>query len=419
MQSGQCGIIPNNVVIETTEGVPYETPFRNAKSNDLQPKDRFQSRLVEVLPMTQPSRPYRRNLFDLPAVAPETVSTRGKTLGFFKSIMDTAPKDGPDSPIRLAMGVAVDAYKRKAISWKQLATLLLHNVQFVELYHKMVITPNSLVDDLVSPDGTERDIDPSKWRASEEKFISRLRYISDILNGKVLLPRLGWDYELEGKSLSYWMRGGRVERQASWEDAVAEAYEKELQQDPLFKEDFANLIRIVDVPCWRYGFRTNRFSPLDANYSKSTQPTAKANAEKINAIRYFCVKWCVEHCEAIGELSTEPPKFGFRAMRISIRINRDSTGLTIFIPRFYGFSHIKNYQNKDFRDLKSSLDQVFEPYRKRADRKTVKELIKDAKAIKSDLQNRGISKRDAWEQTRKHMAWSHSTMQSRLGIQPK
>lgn len=364
--------------------------------------------------MTQESPQISRQngVFKLLPMSPEAASTKTKTLTMFRKIITTSTDMKGCRYFPVATRLVLDAYDRKMLSWKQLALFLLHGVQFPDLYFEMVFTPTVILADR-NPDDTICDPDPQKVRACEEKFVSRLQYIANVLEGNIIPPRLGANEELEGKSLSYWIHGGLFQHSDDHHNVVARAYETELLRDPIFLKEAEQIQHMVNLSSWHV-FLNSHNSEFECRGSAGT-----IEKSKMDAIRHFCAKWCLGNFTVQPKSAKQQYGFSFWAMRFFVRPRSDGTGLDVFIPRFYNLSHIKNYHDKDFDDLKKSLEGIFTPYRKRADRKSVKELLVEAKAMKRQLQQQGISKSDAWEQTRKYMAWSRSTMQSRLGIRPK
>jgi len=130
-------------------------------------------------------------------------------------------------------------------------------------------------------------------------------------------------------------------------------------------------------------------------------------------VQKFMIRWNIEL------MRMENGKLDFIPARVQCVTDVYGQGTYVFIPRYYNWSRIKhNEEHGDFDHVQKALDKTFKKFSAPAP-VLLADLLVEAKELKRELQRRGVSKHDAWEQTRKHMAWSVSTMQSRFGIQPK
>lgn len=221
---------------------------------------------------------------------------------------------------------------------------------------------------------------------------------------------------LHGKSAQFWqnytvLAGGQVPSTAR----VARAYELDLLKNEEFTTELRKLARQVNEAQWYYS--------LDQNWLGGLSEAPSDGGAKWFALqerfRKFCLKWCIELISknfTVGKLDL----IDFRAMRVTVKPDDNNTGLRIFIPRYYRFSQLENYQDEDFTFLKRGMNEIFDSYKMPAKRKdSLVEMKAQVKRVRREELAKGRSPHDAWEVARKSVGWSVERMTRFMGKQPK
>jgi len=200
---------------------------------------------------------------------------------------------------------------------------------------------------------------------------------------------------------------------------VVDSYERSLATEDAFAEDSRILLSQVALKSWRYWHET-----LFLDYDWSAAEAAGVSEAVENdglfkdTLADFCSKWCLQFVgvKRAGLPCTDNKVVFYRARRPRVQISDGGDGLTVFIPRFYQFSHIKNHASEDFSHLKDAMDNIFDYYRKTPPKQlSHAERSKEAVTNLNKLTKMGVNPVQAWEQVRREMAWSEATMRSSVG----
>lgn len=339
----------------------------------------------------------------------------------FTEFLTKIPRGKKFAEARKATKLVLRAHQYGLLRWTQLAAILEHQVEYIRLYRTTVTAVAYLADRLVNADGSERDPTPGEIRVLESKYLNRLVHLTELLQTGESPSQFHAEQKLEGKAIEYWTRGGHTSNESldSPHDEVSRAYEKELSDNADFKNAAQQLAARIEIGSWCYSFHANRLVECGDGGSPSKELSKNVPEATLREIKEFCASWCLEKI-GVERISVESERhITMRALRLRLMIRPDHTGFDVFIPRYYRFSHIKNYENKDFAELKKCMDEIFLGYRKASSRVPLKQLVAEAKEKKRSYEAWGLSKHDAWDQSRRDMAWTESTMRRHLAVQPK
>lgn len=233
---------------------------------------------------------------------------------------------------------------------------------------------------------------------------------------------------LKNRSVSFWRKYRGWNRSVpSCRCPVAESYEKELMAINEFRTELKALHNIVAYPKWSYDLFNGIKLYSNPNPTQEDRIRRRAILERLRkptpALQHFCYRWCLNEIVKSDKPSINNG-FTIRAMRVRVGVSKDDAGLTVNIPRYYHFSHIKNYAESDFQPLKLGMEEIFVGYKRPRKRKiSLKYMMAEAKDYRARLKAQGMDRHDAWEATYKmvnrEFGWSEETTISRLGIQPK
>lgn len=258
-----------------------------------------------------------------------------------------------------------------------------------------------------------------------DEYIAYVDALVEAWNEKSKKYSIAPKKSLKWKSPTYWEnyayhQSAQIPTRAS----VSTAYELRLLEEKDFVEELRQFPAKVSafIECsWRYNFDGNGIEIKDFEWDdgKILRFTNKSGDPLREEFRQFCLKWCLESV-SVGYSTGKTDEIDFRAMRVVVKPDDENIGIRVFIPRYFRFSHIENYQDDDFGPLKIGMNEIFESFQIPRKRKiTLKDLKATAKRVRQECTLQGYSRHDAWEAARKAVGWEPGRMTKFMGKQPE
>lgn len=196
------------------------------------------------------------------------------------------------------------------------------------------------------------------------------------------------------------------------EDVIAISYEGRLAQDKTFIAEWEELRLKIPVRKWVFACRQNWYlafnssNVFDRDLTRSTEHEwialldgtgAKAGdgpRELKSALNAFCSRWALTHVGTPFEDNNAIGQVLLRAERVDVLPMREDNspvpnvltplGHEVRIPKYYAFSHIQEYYDKDFSHLKYVM-QLTESQRKARTEIPIKRKIRLLRELKAIL----------------------------------
>jgi len=315
-----------------------------------------------------------------------------------------------------ATDALLSAYENGDVSIAQLRSILTKPVQYVWIYTK--ITSDS----------------SAEWHGNTElshsRFIGLISTLTKHITGELTHRKFATLPIFQGRTVEYWITGDRVPKSPDHvaevvENAVADNYYRQLRRHPPFREHWKKVCDVVEgllesvklpsydseMSSWIYDYWENM---IVVNHQHFVDIT-KENEAILWPPRSFCEQWCLEQ---VGRSDGSESGMDFTPMHVKVKRHKRGIGWDVFIPQYYKFTNIKTYHTRDFAGLKSAMEEKWEGRFQMGQSLSKKELVAQAKAMRKEFRLEGCSPADAWEKTRKIMAWSESTMAKYLGEKP-
>ena len=177
-------------------------------------------------------------------------------------------------------------------------------------------------------------------------------------------------------------------------------------------------IKHLDPKRWAFPLGTCIYTSLSTLIRSGFESQEKNLSCLAGKLFDFCYHWnlTVLRC---AEKNSMCEGLSFEAMIVKISIEHDRSGLSVFIPAYYRFSHIKNYEKQDFALLKLLMDKVCGKFQLPKRQSKHREQVLTARRLRKEFKAQDYSKGEAWDETRKAMGWSAETMKKYLGERPE
>lgn len=166
------------------------------------------------------------------------------------------------------------------------------------------------------------------------------------------------------------------------EDVIAKSYEQRLIQNKKFLGEWKELRAAVPVSRWSYARYQDWFVTFDAANEFNSEKARMADRDwacqdsaaggesvpntLIGTLRSFCRRWALTH---VGTPFADKYTLGhviLRAERVDVFPMREDDrsvpnvlnpiGHDVRVPKYYAFSHIQEYYNRDFSHLKYAME---------------------------------------------------------------
>ena len=243
-------------------------------------------------------------------------------------------------------------------------------------------------------------------------FIRLVAALTDSLRGERAQGFVLPDGDLASKGPGYWVDPDQF-RYFRSEPHRASEYLRHVEQDERFIAEARGIYDLLPVGAH---FRLMHGQDLEVGVVANSQGTdldaLSGNRDTCAQVENFLRRWCLGGCwrQAGSDRLTV-----FLA-EVSVRVSSGDMGINVFIPRFYAFSHIKNYADRDFAVLKYAMESLHVPMKD--DRLPKDQIDNEARRIRRELLATGMAPGEAWDETRRRMGWAETTMESRIGSRP-
>ena len=224
------------------------------------------------------------------------------------------------------------------------------------------------------------DIPP--YRKFVVEFVNMIRFILS-LHGYVV------PHDMKVRRYCYsWITGGfDFAGMPHSEDVIASSYENDLTQNKEYLREWNQLKSTIRVSKWAYGLYQDWFLVFDAddafdpNLTQITEKewkltpehsgvggTESGCADLRSRLRTFCRRWALTHVGTPFGGDNASGALALRAGRVEVFPAGTSEGLLVsptnpvghevIIPKFYAYSHIQEYFDRDFAQLKYAMQLV-------------------------------------------------------------
>ena len=372
-------------------------------------------------------------VLDEPQVPPTALKSETSTVEALERQSRKLRKSGEEyTPHFASLELLLDAVREKRLHWSQVALLLRDRIDLGALYEEF---EHDLYGRLEAGDYdyTDRDDFVSFLMINEDAVESYLALVDDITRAAVETTkgfprrrqRCLWSKDRRGWACELHVTGTAFSRHQK----VASAYEASLLRGEEFHKDLADLqqsirdnseARFIDPENWMFTLSHLRlYTRLEALVVSQFTSQQECIPTLLWDTASFCHAWGIE------ALSTDPKGgmlegINIRCSRIEISEDTWRGGLNVFIPAHYRFSHIQNYKDQDFAELRETMDSSSCLFSVPVLRKKTGEAPVDlARRRWKQLVKEGTSTIRVWDVVRREMGWSETYMKRRFGAARK